>query len=368
MHRSDISTVSGPLLLSGCVAESASTSVDQIAKVVTVSNNLPRLPMHAGKPAQLRDLGYDEIWLQNWLAADPARLGLGEVQIVAQELSAPRGGSLDILARDGDTYYSVEVQLGEVDASHSFRVFDYWARNRMRFKDKTHVAVLMVESATGRYRSALDALAEYVPLVVIELRAWRGEAEVILVPETVVINENLDVAGPAGTVAGAERSEADWRATISSEAWAFYKAFVAWTEASLGEVRVDYTPKSYIGIRRGRRVWAPLWPRKDGAFVYLPDPDGLHGEQQSPAMDVFQERLREDGLETNWQPTYNAGANPVSIRLRQTDLDKPSVQDLLRATFGILGPGATPWSERHADLLTDKDLPLVDVIPAHGPR
>jgi len=87
------------------------------------------------------------------------------------------------------------------------------------FKDKTHVAVLMVESATGRYRSALDALAEYLPLVVIELRAWRGEAEVILVPETVVINENLDVAGPAGTVAGAERSEADWQSTISGEAW-----------------------------------------------------------------------------------------------------------------------------------------------------
>jgi hypothetical protein len=62
---------------------------------------------------QLRDLGYDEIWLQNWLAASPARLGLGEVRIVAQELTAPRGGSLDILAADGDTYYSVEVQLGK---------------------------------------------------------------------------------------------------------------------------------------------------------------------------------------------------------------------------------------------------------------
>lgn len=33
----------------------------------------------------------------------------------------------------GDTYYSVEVQLGKVDASHSFRVFDYRARNRRRF-------------------------------------------------------------------------------------------------------------------------------------------------------------------------------------------------------------------------------------------
>lgn len=33
--------------------------------------------MRAGQPAKLRDLGYGEIWLQNWLADDPARLGLG---------------------------------------------------------------------------------------------------------------------------------------------------------------------------------------------------------------------------------------------------------------------------------------------------
>jgi Holliday junction resolvase-like predicted endonuclease len=78
--------------------------------------NQLRLPMHPGQSAKLRELGYDEIWLQNWLASAPAR-------IVAQELTAPRGGSLDILAADGDTYYSIEVQLGEVDASHSFRVF-----------------------------------------------------------------------------------------------------------------------------------------------------------------------------------------------------------------------------------------------------
>ncbi|HCU96174.1 MAG TPA: hypothetical protein DHU96_27025 [Actinobacteria bacterium] len=304
--------------------------------------------MHAGQSAKLRDLGYDEIWLQNWLAGDPARLGLGEVRIVAQELTAPRGGSLDILAVDGDTYYSVEVQLGEVDASHSFRVFDYWARNRVRFEGKTHVAVLVVESAAGRYRPALEALAEYLPLVVIELRAWRGEAEVILVPETVVINQNLDVAGPAGTVPGEVRTEADWKASITPEAWAFHDAFIAWTQANLGEIRADYSPKSYVGIRRGRRVWAPLWFRRDGATIYLPDPDGLRGEQQSPAMDEFQERLRKEGLETSWQPTYNAGANPVPIRLRQADLAKPVVQELLRATFEILDPGAKPWSERPA--------------------
>jgi hypothetical protein len=141
---------------------------------------------------------------------------------------------------------------------------------------------------------------------------------------------------PAGTLAGETRSEVDWKDAVTAEAWAFRGAFIAWTQANLGEVRVDYSPKSYVGIRRGRRVWAPLWFRKAGASIYLPDPDNLRGDQQSPAMDIFQERLREEGLETSWQPTYNAGANPVAIRLRQADLDKPVVQDLLRATFEIL--------------------------------
>lgn len=83
-------------------------------------------------------------------------------------------------------------------------------------------------------------------------------------------------------------------------------------------------------------------------------------------MDVLQERLREDGLETNWQPTYNAGANPVSIRLRQTDLDKLAVQDLLRATFEILGQGVAPWSERQAEPVADPPAATTAEFPAHN--
>ena len=51
---------------------------------------------------------------------------------------------------------------------------------------------------------------------------------------------------------------------------ASYDKVVAWTREHLGEVRVDFSPKSYVGVRRGRRVWAPLWFRRDGATVYLP--------------------------------------------------------------------------------------------------
>jgi hypothetical protein len=304
--------------------------------------------VHAGQPARLRDLGYDEIWLQNWLAGDPTRLGLGEVTILAQELTQTRGGSLDILAAsaDGDTYYSVEVQLGEVDAPHGFRVFDYWAANRARSPGKRHVAVLMAESAAGRYRQALEALAEFVPLLVIELRIWRGVDEAIIVPETVIADESLDVAGTAGPVGGRAREREDWDSEATDEAMRFVEEFVDWTQENLGEVRVDYSPRSYIGVRRGRRVWAPLWLRLDGALVYLPDPDGSREEQPSVAFEHFEERLREAGLEPAWIRTYNAGANPIGVRLRRDDLGKQQVQELLRASFEILEPGANPFSER----------------------
>jgi len=314
-----------------------------------MSSDAARAPVHAGQPTRLRELGYDEIWLQNWLAEGPERLGLGEITVLAQELTSPHGrGSLDILAHDGDTYYSVEVQLGEIDASHSFRVFDYWALNRARYPGKTHIAVLVAESASGRFRGALEALAEYVPLLVIELRVWRGQGEAIIVPETVIANESLDVAGTAGPVGGTLRTEEDWKEDCTDEAWRFHEEFVSWAQKHLGDVRVDYSPKSYIGVRRGRRVWAPLWPRTDGATVHLPDPDGLREEEPSLAFEHFRDRLSADGLEPSWQQTYNAGANPITLRLKRSDLARASVQELLRASFDILADGAGPWSEKHA--------------------
>jgi hypothetical protein len=231
--------------------------------------------------------------------------------------------------------------------------------NRARSPGKTHIAVLMAESASGRYRPALEALAEYLPLLVTELRIWRGAGEAIIVPETVIANDSLDIAGPAGRV-GQERTRDDWIAEASEEALVFVEEFVEWTERNLGEVRVDHSPQSYIGVRRGRRVWAPLWLRADGAMVYLPDPDGSREEQPSVAFDYFVEKLRTAGLEPAWQRTYNAGANPISIRLRRADLEKETVQELLQASFEILEAGTSPFSERNPVLTVgpDGDEPL----------
>jgi hypothetical protein len=81
-------------------------------------------------------------------------------------------------------------------------------------------------------------------------------------------------------------------------------------------------------------------------MVYLPDPDGSRSDTPSLAFEQFEERLEAEGVSASWQPTYNAKANPVGIRLRMDDLQRPVVRELLRASLEILKPGAVAWSER----------------------
>ena len=133
-----------------------------------------RPTIHPSQPTTLRAVGRDEYWLQDWLAADPTRLGLGQVAIKAKELRqyGGKGGRLDILAYDAalDTYYEVEVMLGECDADHGFRALDYWARERVRNPGARHVAVIVAEDLSGRYRTVIETLAQRLPLVAIEIR------------------------------------------------------------------------------------------------------------------------------------------------------------------------------------------------------
>lgn len=177
------------------------------------------------------------------------------------------------------------------------------ARNRRRFPDETHIAVLVAESTMGRFRVALEELAELTPLLVVELRSWQGNREVVLVPELVIRNPSIDVSGtPLAATTGEARTMEDWQGHATEDAWKFHCDFVAWVEQELGQVAVDYSPKSYIGIRVGRRVWAPLWMRTDGFTTYLPDPDHSRNDE-SPAYEHFRDRMMEAGHGLSWTTT-----------------------------------------------------------------
>jgi hypothetical protein len=71
----------------------------------------------------IRECGFDEFWLQDQIAENPACLQLGELELVSRERRQLGGGRLDILLTDpeDESMYEVEVMLGETDESHIVR-------------------------------------------------------------------------------------------------------------------------------------------------------------------------------------------------------------------------------------------------------
>jgi hypothetical protein len=176
----------------------------------------------AGAVSNVADLDKDEAWLKEWLKDEPNRLGLGQMTVADGEpVQDDEGNPAFLAADDEDRYFSVDVRLGEMDASHGFQLLDNWARNRVRHPDKTHVAVLVTETVGERYRTTLETLAEHLPLVVVELRVWLGEAEAIVVPHVALSSDDVELkAAPAVAAAEAvahDEQEAEAEAVASDD-------------------------------------------------------------------------------------------------------------------------------------------------------
>ena len=144
----------------------------------------------SGTVSTVTDLGKDEAWLQGWLKEQPDRLGLGDLEVA----DGANDEDQSLVVTDDDRCFSVDVQLGELEASRGFQVLDNWARNRVLHPDKTHVAVLVTEVMSDRYQTTLEALADHLPLVVVELQVWKGENEAIVVPHVALSSDEVDLA------------------------------------------------------------------------------------------------------------------------------------------------------------------------------
>jgi hypothetical protein len=148
-------------------------------------------------PVMLRSLGLDEKWLQDQISRDPALLGLGELEIAAKEHHQPLGGRIDFLMRnaEAETFYEVEIMLGSLDESHIIRTIEYWDIERQRRPTFEHRAVIVAERITARFFNVLRLLNRAVPMIAVQLSAFRSEDNtIVLHPVTVldVIEETVD--------------------------------------------------------------------------------------------------------------------------------------------------------------------------------
>ncbi len=300
------------------------------------------------KLVSLRETGRNEDWVHKWIADKPERLGLGPFEILAQELQhyKNKGGRLDILGynRPSNTYYEIEVMLGECDSDHGFRTLDYWARERSKNPNSLHYAVLVAENLQGRYKTVLETLPQFLPFICIELRTLQlmtesGEHIITCSAETIAQPDDLIQQGVLENIAEGRsiipRDEEWWRNKEGDKFVDTVKEMFDYCDKNVGPSRIDYTASSYISLKKGKRAWLPMWPRSDGFYVYLPDNGTGTIDEPSERFRGWQKKMEPAGIELSWTYTYNAGANPIGFNLPKTKMKDLVILELLKDSYGL---------------------------------
>jgi hypothetical protein len=130
----------------------------------------------------------DERWAQAHIADDPGCLGLGDLILKDRERLQPRTGRLDLLFQEADSNrrYEVDLQLGKTDESHIIRTIEYWDIERKRYPQYEHTAVIVAEDITSRFLNVIGLFNGFIPLVAIQMQAYRLGEQVSLIFTTVL--------------------------------------------------------------------------------------------------------------------------------------------------------------------------------------
>lgn len=127
--------------------------------------------------------GINEKILQEMIAEDPSIIGLGDLVLKDKERIQPKAGRLDLLMQDPDTNrrYEIEIQLGKTDESHIIRTIEYWDIERKRYPQYDHCAVIIAEDITSRFLNVISLFNGFIPLIAIQMNAYKMGSEVGLV-------------------------------------------------------------------------------------------------------------------------------------------------------------------------------------------
>ena len=219
-------------------------------------------------PVELRTLGLDEKWLQDQIKDDPSLLGLGDLEIAGREHRQPAGGRIDFLLRDAEaeTYYEVEIMLGVLDETHIIRTVEYWDIERQRRPQFEHRPVIVAEHITARFFNVLRLLNRAVPMIAVQLNAFRIDDYVVLHPVTVldVFEEVVE-----GDVPEAEQADrAFWEKKADPASLAVMDKILAKLQAEKIEPRLTYN-RHHIALGTTGHNFCWFRPRKTPGHCHI---------------------------------------------------------------------------------------------------
>ena len=267
------------------------------------------------------DPKFDESWLQNHLKENPGLLGLGELDVRDAERRQPSGGRIDLLLEDveGETRFEVELQLGEVDASHIIRTIEYWDIERRRYPQYDHIAVIVAENVTSRFLNVISLFNGAIPLIAIQLRCVKVNDAFTLVATRV-----LDVVqlGTEDEDEGVLTDRAYWKKKATEGSLELIDQLLKIIAKISPGVKPNYT-KRYIGLEYSgqSRNFVVFKPRKSIPLVV---------EVKVPHDDARTRHLSEVGLE---RIDYNHRNGKYQLSVTQEDLKHEHRRDVLSELF-----------------------------------
>ncbi len=243
---------------------------------------------------------------------------MGDLILKDKERIQPRAGRLDLLLQEPETKrrYEVEVQLGSTDESHIIRTIEYWDIERKRYPQYEHCAVIVAEDITSRFLNIIGLFNGAIPLVAIQMQAFRVNADEVALVFTTVVDELVRGAVDEDEEVQEVADRAYWESRGSKATLAMVDQLVGMVHEFDRGLELKYN-KFYVGLAKEGQPhnFVIFRPRKNMLMLTI-------RLQQSPEM---QARLEQSGLEAL---EYDKREGGYRIRLGVDDLN--ARRDVLR--------------------------------------
>lgn len=271
---------------------------------------------------------YGEKWVQERIAEDPSILGLGDLILKDKERIHPNAGRLDILCQDAESNrrYEIEIQLGRSDESHIVRTIEYWDIERKRYPQYDHVAVIVAEDITSRFLNVISLFNGFIPIVAIQMQAFRFGDNISLVFTTVLNEMRLGLVDDDEAVADVtDRSY--WEKRASKQTLAITDSLFGIVASFAPGLSLKYN-KFYIGLAKDGQP--------NNFALFRPKKDWVWFEPKLEKDDATQAKLDEAGLDV---VEYDSRGGRYRIRIGKSDLPKHEgiVTELLKLAYAGAG-------------------------------
>lgn len=268
----------------------------------------------------------NEVWIHNVIAAEPAILGLGDVVVKDRERIHPGAGRLDLLLQDSDGpgRYEVEIQLGATDPSHIIRTIEYWDRERKRYPQYEHTAVIVAEDITSRFLNVIGLFNGTIPIMALQMKALAMPEGVGLIFTKILDTLQLGLVDEDEEV-NEQVDRAYWESRGSGKTVKLADQMLEFCRPFVGRIELSYN-KHYIGFWVDGKAcnFATFRPRKTAMILHIKLP-------QEPGLDA---RLEQQGLDLL---DYDKRWKYYRIRLSAAELGKHEdlLKELLQSAYDL---------------------------------